>query len=98
MNVIHDDRRNFMRMDINCNIHYAAEGGTPDKCAQLRNLSACGLQFICEEDFAAGQRLEVLVEPPGEITPPLRGLATVLRSKPLEEGGYAVACNLRVDG
>ncbi len=97
MNIIHGDRRDFMRMNIDCSIRYAAEGGTPDKCARLRNLSANGLQFVCAEDFATGQQLEVLVVPPGEMTPPLRGQATVLRSEALAEG-YAIACDLRVNG
>jgi hypothetical protein len=93
---LHDERRDFMRMKMDCDIRYAAAGSEPSRCGHLHDLSATGLQFICAEQLEVGAELAVLINPPGENNPPLRGAATVLRCEKGDEG-YQIGCKLMID-
>lgn len=92
-----ENRRDFHRMSMDCELRYAPAGEPPQRIGKLRNLSANGVQFIASETFAEGTQVEVLIEPPGNMTPPLSGIATVVRSDALNgEQQHVIACTLQI--
>lgn len=91
------EKRDFMRMQMECAMYYGPEKGEPDRAAELLNLSANGLLFTTDEELVPGARLSVAIQPPAAVTPPLKGIATVCRCEATEGGDrYAIACEMSV--
>lgn len=92
-----NEKRDFMRMQMECTMYYGSEQGEPNRAAELVNLSANGLLFNTDEELVPGERLSVAIQPPSAVTPPLKGIATVCRCHVTEGGDrYAIACEMSV--
>lgn len=91
------EKRDFMRMQMECTMHYGPAGTAPSRAGELVNLSANGLLFTTDEALTPGQRLAVIIQPPAAVTPPLNGIATVCRCEPCADGErHAIACEMVV--
>jgi hypothetical protein len=70
--------------------------------AVVEDISDSGVLFLTSEEIAVGTRVNVYILLGSEVRPPVRALATVVRSQPREAGGsfwthqVAVHCEQRV--
>ncbi len=81
-----EEKRDFMRMLVDCEVHCrSAENGT-EYSGQVKNLSAQGLLFTSKQELVVGDRLEVVVRPQGGSSAPLEASAEVVRVDVVEPG------------
>lgn len=90
----YDEKRGFRRLTLDCVISvHDATGGRGHEVAG-RDLSAEGISFIAEHEFAQGQILEVRIKPAAALLPPLHAEIEVLRASP-EGNRYLIAATIR---
>lgn len=88
----YSEKRDFLRMDMDCSIEYQVEGEADSYTGQMKNLSATGIQFTCGHGMAPGSQIAVTVTPLKDITPPMSADVTVARCDPQGDGTeYLVA-------
>jgi hypothetical protein len=87
-----DDKRNFIRMNIDAHIIFNRTNSTGQHSAKAKDLSATGLRFITDAAVDIGEKLEVAIHPGTDLTPPLMATMTVVRVFQDEESNnYDVA-------
>ncbi|MFU8837834.1 MAG: PilZ domain-containing protein [Thiohalomonadaceae bacterium] len=89
------EKRDFFRMEVGCPMQYRQEGsGEALQQGTVRDLSASGLSFICQQRLSEGDRLEVVISPEKAIVPPLHASAEVVRVSEQETGGVEVGVKI----
>ena len=85
------EKRDFIRMAVDCDVYYRKDEGAAEKQGAGRNLSANGILFESDENYAEGSRLFLRVMPRNSLTPPLEMQVEVVRSDDMGSN-YLVAC------
>jgi hypothetical protein len=76
----YDEKRDFIRIDIDCNIAYKKSGSTgAELIGQILNLSGRGMMFISDMELEANGLYEVHVKPKNTLTPSLHANVKVVR-------------------
>ncbi len=91
----YDEKRNYIRMDVDCDIQYKAVDSDNFILGRCTNLSGAGLSFIAENNFQAGTAMEVSIVPKSNLTPPMIAYIEVVRCTSEPEGGYQVAASIK---
>ena len=81
-----EEKRDFMRMLVDCEVHCRSAENGMEYRGQVKNLSAQGLLFSSKQELAVGDRLEVVVRPQGGSSAPLEVNAEVVRVDVVEPG------------
>jgi hypothetical protein len=89
-----DEKRHFIRMSAHCAMTFCTLDSNQERQATCVNLSATGLSFTTGRPVAAGQGLDVGIQPKNNLTPPLRALAEVIRCTPCD-AGFEVAASIK---
>lgn len=93
----HDERRDFIRMEVDCDIVYRVIGSavfTGDwEHAHAKNLSGKGILFLARREFRKGDVLDINIQPNNPSLPPLETRVVVVRmTKDRDDDGlYEVA-------
>ncbi len=87
----YDEKRNFYRMTIDCQVHFKIAGENQQYLAQGKNLSSSGILMVTDKELHPGMELEVVVMPVVGSTQPLRVNTKVIRVSKADEGGYLIA-------
>jgi len=90
----YSEKRDFLRMSIECPARYRVEGATQVTPAVVQNLSGNGVLLLTEQPLPAASRLALEVLPGKIITPPLAAYVQVIRCDPTAEGSFSVACSI----
>lgn len=88
------EKRDFPRVDVECQVSFHIEGANDTYSGELLNLSAKGLLFITPEKIAVDSELDVHIVPSNPITPPMHASVKVVRSDLLEDSRYKLACEM----
>ena len=88
------EKRDFIRMPIDCPALVRIEGSETTSSAIVKNLSSTGMLMLFEQELTPGTRLSVEILPGKNITPPLSAVMSVVRSSPTDEGNFNVACSI----
>ena len=91
----YEEKRDFRRMEIECRIAYCIPGSNTVLHGTGRNLSATGMLFNAEEPQAPGVLLEVSIEPGNPAVRAFRALIEVIRCRPVANGCYEIAGEIR---
>ncbi len=87
----YDEKRDYIRVEVDCPIVFRAEGSEEKELGKVRNLSGRGMMFIAQRELPVESRLEVLVKPENDITPPLHARVRVVRvAKPRRGDGFEI--------
>jgi len=88
------EQRCYPRMDIDCPASFAIEGHPGRGGAIVKNLSGGGVLMWLEKAVQPGTVLAIEINPPSNITPPMKARVKVLRCTPVDEteGQFAVGC------
>jgi c-di-GMP-binding flagellar brake protein YcgR len=89
--VDYSEKRDFLRMDMDCSLDYKVEGENESYQGQMKNLSASGIQFTCGHGMPPGSQIHVTLTPLNDITPPMSADVTVARCDPESGSGFLVA-------
>lgn len=75
----YSEKRNFFRMNMDCDLEFTVNGAGSSQCGVLDNLSGDGISFYAEEAVADGTAIKISISPENGITPPLHATIEVLR-------------------
>ena len=90
------DRREFFRMTVSCEVDYLLiETGEAYK-ARCCTLSGAGISFVTNHKLLPKAELEMTIQPPYPLTPPMRVYAKVIRVHQLEDQSFEVAATMTV--
>lgn len=91
--VDHSEKRDFMRMPIDCELSFKRKGKDDSYIGSVVNLSSKGILFTSENQFEEGEALEILLTPSHPLTPPMEASVTVSRVTDLGEA-FEIACEI----
>lgn len=91
----HDEKRDYIRMDVDCDIIYKPADGSHAKTGRCTTLSGAGVSFIADQPFDLGLAMEVSILPKTAITPPMTAYIEVVRSVKQGDGSYEIAASIK---
>lgn len=99
----HEERRDFIRMHVDCDIVYRVVGISSSgehEHGRTRNLSGNGILFLARREFKKGEVLDISVQSKSPNIQPLEARVVVVRATlaDRDEGLYEVAAIMQVNG
>ena len=79
MPIDYSEKRNFFRMNMDCNMVYSVNGSGNEESGTVLNLSGDGMSFITQEQVDPGTVVHISISPENSVTPPLKVTVEVLR-------------------
>lgn len=90
----YSEKRDFMRMAVECPMTFRVQGESQEYQAIARDLSASGLLILCQHEVAEGCVLEINVQPEKPIVPPLQAICEVMRVSSSSPGRYELGVRI----
>ena len=75
----YDEKRDFIRVDVDCEMVFKAEDSQGFETAMVSNLSGRGMMFICDRELTKDSIAEVKISPANILTPPLHANVRLVR-------------------
>ncbi len=93
----YDEKRDFIRIDIDCEITYKkADSDEPAVTGRVANLSGRGMMFISDTELDKDTLLEVNINPSNILTPALHANVKVVRVMKQRHGnGYEIGAVIK---
>lgn len=93
----YDEKRDFFRIDINCEIEFKKADSTEETMiGQVANLSGRGMMFISKDELEKDIILEVNIKPENILTPALHANVKVVRViKQRHADGYEIGAVIK---
>jgi hypothetical protein len=91
----HDEKRDYIRMDVDCDITYKPADSSELRVGKCTTLSGAGVSFLTNEPFELGLAMEVSITPKAAITPPMTAYIEVVRSVKREDNQYEIAASIK---
>lgn len=91
----HDEKRDYIRMEVDCDITYKLANSQDIKTGRCTTLSGAGVSFLADQPFDAGLAMEVSIIPKTSITPPMTAFIEVVRSVKRDENQYEIAASIK---
>lgn len=86
-----DEKRDFIRISVDCDLTYKAPDADEVEYGRAKNLSGRGMMFIADHAIPVDSQLEVTISPEQSLTPPLHALVKVVRvAKQRRGSGFEV--------
>lgn len=86
MVINYDEKRDFQRMPVECDVSYTLEGSSEKFYGKGSDLSAAGVMFSTEKDLPLGTTLDLHVLPYIKTVQALTAKAEVIRNEKLDDG------------
>ncbi len=87
----YDEKRAFVRVDIDSEMSYRLVDSNEFNSARCSSLSGSGMSFIAPQVIDVGKALEIHIAPKNSITPALTAFVEIVRVAPLANGEYEIA-------
>ena len=94
MTTDYSEKRNFFRMNIECNAEYTINGSGNKKLGFVSNLCGNGISIIADESVEPGTQVRISIQPENEVTPPLDVIMEVIRCEQQDQDNYLLAGNI----
>ena len=93
----YDEKRDFIRIDIDCEIVFKkVDSGEEERTGHVANLSGRGMMFICDTELEKNSTLEINIKPANILTPALHANVKVVRViKQRHEEGYEIGAVIK---
>ncbi len=91
----YDEKRNYIRMNVDCDIDYKTIDSDQKKSGVCTSLSGAGLSFIADSPYEPGIAMDVCVKPKNSVTPPMSALIEVVRCTEKENQQYEIAAIIK---
>ena len=75
----HDEKRDFIRMDVDCDIAFTLAGSNQQNVGRCLTLSGAGISFVTDQEYDVGLAMEVSIHPKTSLTPPMTAFVEVVR-------------------
>jgi len=91
----YSEKRNFFRMNVDCDMEYIVNGSNEKEQGTVLNLSGDGVSFLTKEKVDPGTIVSISIAPENTVTPPLEVTVEVLRCESDNDAGrYEIAGNI----
>lgn len=91
----YDEKRDYIRMDVDCDISYKLADSNETKSGHCTSLSGAGISFIADNAYDMGLAMEVNIIPKNASTPPMTAFIEVVRSTPSDDGSFEIAASIK---
>lgn len=96
----YDEKRDFIRIDIDCEIVFkkvdSNDSAEEELTGQVSNLSGRGMMFISDVELEKDITLEINIKPTNILTPPLHANVKVVRViKQRHADGYEIGAVIK---
>lgn len=91
----YDEKRAFMRINLESEIHYRLVESDEFHAAKCTSLSGSGVSFITSTICAEGEALEIKITPQNGVTPSFVAFVEVVRVLPITEKKYEIAATIK---
>lgn len=91
----HSESRQFIRMDVSCEITYKFPDSDELYVGECSNISGSGVLFRADRSVEGGMALEITIAPNNTLTPPMKAYVEVIRAKEVEPGVYEIATEIK---
>ena len=91
----HDEKRDYIRMEVDCDITYKLANSNDLHTGRCTNLSGAGISFMTDQSFEPGLAMEVSIVPKSNITPPMTAFIEVVRSVKHDGNQYEIAAVIK---
>lgn len=93
------EKRNFFRMNLDCNAEYIINGSGNSKpgnskLGTVTDLSGDGISILADQSVNPGTEVRVCIKPDNEVTPPLDVVMEVVRCEDQGSENYLLAGNI----
>jgi len=88
------EKRDFLRMPIDCELSFAVEDSTKQYQGKVINLSSKGILFTSNRKFPPGTTLEIILTPSNSDTSPMQATVVVARVSS-NEVLFEIACEIK---
>lgn len=89
--VDYSEKRDFQRMSLDCSLDYQKFGEDRVYQGKVKNLSATGILFIASDSLPLGVKIQIILTPVNDITPPMSAEVKITRCDKHTDGEYHVA-------
>jgi len=90
----YSEKRNFFRMNLECNAEYTINGSGNQKSGKVSDLSGDGISIIADQSVDPGTEVRVSIQPENNVTPPLDVVMEVIRCEEQDADSYLLAGNI----
>jgi len=90
----YSEKRNFFRMNLECNAQYTINGSGNKKLGKVSDLSGDGISIIADQSVTPGTEVRVSIQPENDVTPPLEVVMEVLRCEEQDADNFLLAGNI----
>jgi len=93
----YDEKRDFIRIDIDCKIEFRNTDSTDEVLTgQILNLSGRGMMFVSDVELEKNNTFEINVKPANSLTPSLHANVKVVRVvKQRQASGYEIGAVIK---
>ena len=88
------EKRNFFRMNMDCNMEYTISGSDSKEQGTVLNLSGDGISFTVKDQIKPGVIVRISISPENTVTPPLEMAVEVLRCEQSGAEAFEIAGNI----
>ena len=87
----YDEKRDFIRVSVDCEIWYKPDYADTGETGRVANLSGRGMMFIADHELPKESVLEIKIKPENHLTNALHALVRVVRTAKQRRGkGYEI--------
>jgi len=90
-----DEKRDYIRMDVDCDITYKLADSDEVNIGRCTSLSGAGVSFLANAAYDTGMAMEVNLVPKNNVTPPMTAFIEVVRSIPQDDGSFEIAASIK---
>lgn len=92
----YDEKRDYVRVEVDCDVFYNEQDSDEKYHGRVKNLSGRGMMFTSEIGIPAETLLEVRIAPQNDLTSPLHALVRVVRLAKQRHGtGYEIGAVIK---
>ena len=91
---IHDEKRDFVRMEIECELSYGLADSGQQNIGRCKTLSAAGISFTANQSFEPGLAMRVSIQQ-SAAAPALTAFIEVVRCVKQRSGDYEIAAVIK---
>jgi len=94
----YDEKRDFIRVSVESELHYKSDYDDGEQLGQLQNLSGRGMMFIASHPISKESIIDIRIDPVSKITPSLNAKVRVVRVMKQRHGdGYEIGAVIQLD-
>ena len=94
MTTDYSEKRNFFRMNLECDAEYTINGSGKLKSGKVSDLSGDGISIVADQSVKPGTEVRISIQPENDVTPPLEVIMEVLRCEEQDADSFLLAGNI----